>query len=90
MTQFQARNSLTDEEFAVSQAEARIAARREPAPVFGNVGQGAREVVDESMTVANLSDHAYFAAHKAEIFAAAARGELPGQYAYSTTPLDNI
>lgn len=78
---FQIRNSETDESWQQAQAEARMAARREPAATTGDVGQGAGRQQDTTgpFDPAKLGDHAYYQAHKTEILAAAAAGELPGQ-----------
>jgi hypothetical protein len=74
MSQFETRNSQTAEEWQQDQAERRMAATPEPGPLFGNIGQGTREIVDESFTAANLGNFAFYQAHQ------------PG---YAGTPLDN-
>lgn len=86
----QIRNSLTAEEYqaqAAAQREARQAA--EPEPTWGQVGQGAglNQDLRGPFDPSRLADHRYYLEHKAEILAAAARGELPGQHNYTTTPL---
>jgi hypothetical protein len=86
MSQFETRNSQTAEEWQQDQAERRMAATPEPGPLFGNIGQGTREIVDETFSVANLSNHAFYMKHKADILAAAARQELPGMANFAAGP----
>jgi hypothetical protein len=90
-TGFTVRNSTSEDQQRMAQAEARHAARvaAEVPPTFGTVGQGPREVADESFSLANLSDHSFYQAHKAEILAAAARNELPGQANYASGPTND-
>ena len=86
-TGFVTRNSQTDEEFTAERAAAREAATPEPFTGPGDVGQGVRgEPTPSGFTLAQLSDHGFYEAHKAEILAAAARDELPGQSGYTTDP----
>ena len=87
---FTVRNSLTGESWQQSQADARETAQTEPPPTFGDVGQGSRgDAPITSFTTAQLGSFAFFTEHKAEILAAHARHELPGQDNYTTHPLDN-
>ena len=87
-TGFVVRNSATDQEVRDAQAAALAAAQAEPEPIWGNVGQGAGRGMDPSaFTAENLSNHAFYQAHKAEILAAAARNELPGQSSHATNSL---
>lgn len=81
-TGFITRNSQTDEEYLASQAALREAAQAAPAPAWGNVGQGATLNEDTTGTFDpnKLGDFAYYQAHKAEILAAAARGDLSDNY----------
>lgn len=83
-TGFTVRNSATNQEVRDAEAAARqAAAQPEPETAWGNVGQGAGRNEDDRgpFDAARMSDHRYFLEHKAEIFEAAARGELPGQLA---------
>ena len=88
---FITRNSQTAEQWEAAQAERRAAALADqPAPEqqWGTVGQGTagRQPVDSTFSAANLSDHQFFLAHRAEILEAAKRGELEGQPGYTSTP----
>lgn len=84
---FVVRNSLTPEQYEAERA-ARVAARAssEPEPTWGQVGQGAGMNTDRRgpFDPSRLADHRYYMEHKAEILAAAIRGEMPGQI----TPFD--
>lgn len=80
-TGFTIRNSLTAEQWEQAQTQAREAATPEPPTTMGTVGQGAGLNQDTTgpLDLAKLADHQYWLAHKAEVFAAASRGEMPGQ-----------
>ena len=91
MSEFTSRNSdgkiPSPAEARARAAEIRAAAiEPEPSRVFGNVNQGARDSVDETFSSSNLGSFTFYQAHKAEIIAAAARGELPGQPNHATSP----
>ena len=62
------------------QAE-QAAAPVEPAPTFGDVGQGVglQQDTRHPLDLSRLNDHAYWTQNKAQILAAFAAGELPGQ-----------
>lgn len=87
-TGFVTRNSQTDEEWKAERAAAREAATSGAFTGPGTVGQGVRgEPTPSGFTLAQLSDHGFYQAHKADILAAHARGELPGQDNYTTNLL---
>ena len=91
---FEFRNSLTQEQYEAGRA-AQVAARQaaQPEPTWGQVGQGARRNDDDHgpLDPSRFSDHRYWLEHKDEVFAAAARLELPGQTEpfTTTTTTDN-
>ena len=89
-TGFTVRNSQTDDEYLADQAAAREAAQTPAPPTFGDVKQGQRGDMNiDAITTANLGNFAWFQSHKAEVMAAHARGELPGQPNHVATPTDN-
>lgn len=90
-TGFTVRNSQSAEEWEAQRAAARQAAQPAPAPAFGNIGQGATLNQDTTgpFDPAKLGNFAYWTEHKAEILAAAVRGDLPGQTENYTTTLDH-
>ena len=87
---FQVRNSETDESWQQSQTQAREAAQTEPPPTFGTVGQDQHgDINADAITTANLGNFAWFTEHRADIMAAYARQELPGQNNHAAHPTDN-
>ena len=77
-TGFVTHNSLTDEQWAAAQAQAREAAQSEPETGWGDVGQGVGLQQDTAapLDLTRLDDHTYWLAHKQAFLDAAARGEL--------------
>ena len=90
MSAVQTRDSRSGEQWATAPGQAREAAEAASTePGWGNVGQGPRDSVDETFSSSNLGNFTFYQAHKAEIIAAAARGEHRGQPKHTATPPDN-
>ena len=89
-TGFTVHVSQTLEELQATQAASQAAAQTEPPPTFGTVGQDQRgDNNADAITTAHLGNFAWFEAHRAEVMAAYARQELPGQNNHAAHPTDN-
>ena len=77
-TGFTVRNNLTEAEYAAVQAAVRKAAQPEPAPLYGDVGQGVglQQDTRHPLDLSRLGEHQYWLANRQAFLNAAAAGEL--------------